>query len=134
MSTAIDFLFTQNRQIPIERDPFLQIFWTKIDCALCNQSFTCLFTYRSRHNYESKFLSTMKYRTTSFRALSSYSATLRLVRPPKIKNCVIVRPHYALKQIKIKSMMFFIVLHLKPIPLLYKIQFFIYINFRYPNS
>ena len=32
------------------------------------------------------------YRTTSFRALSSFSATPRLVRPPKTKNGVIVRP------------------------------------------
>ena len=34
----------------------------------------------------------MKYRTTSFSALSSFSATPRLVRPPKTKKCVIVRP------------------------------------------
>ena len=33
-----------------------------------------------------------KYRTTSFSALSSFSATPRLVRPPKTKKCVIVRP------------------------------------------
>ena len=32
------------------------------------------------------------YRTTSFSALSSFSATPRLVPPPKTKKCVIVRP------------------------------------------